>query len=378
MISLNRTISMSKRLFSTAALGLLVFIVVTLFACSDNGDNNNENPTAVNLNQKETEPNNSLATANNIGLGKIYGNLNVEMDKKDYFVFDVISGGTFRFTANTAGSADSINLRLKDTSDTTIILTEGGASETLTQSLDSGMSVMVRIRADAFGSDNSDGQYNIEIVNISSNDDGTTGGSGPSKADVVAYARANVVGAWGYIGTNCSSAETSGNYNKIYTFFCPGGKMKGLEVVTGSGAFNNGTSEFLAQGSWNVTETPNDPSFGSISLDYTTSIVIGGVKDSGPGSLGYRPGVMIYNPDQDLIAYKWGSCTMFAGRLLDGDAKNMSDEYCSPASSNVGGQCGADADCGRCYYCENNAGGNICRYGGEGPNGCYRGWEPPQ
>ena len=30
--------------------------------------------------------------------------------------------------------------------------------------------------------------------------------------------------------------------------------------------------------------------------------------------------------------------------------------------------------CGRCWYCENGE----CRYGGEGPFGCYRGWEPPE
>jgi hypothetical protein len=34
-----------------------------------------------------------------------------------------------------------------------------------------------------------------------------------------------------------------------------------------------------------------------------------------------------------------------------------------------GGKCGADCDCGHCYFCESG----TCRYGGEGPYACYRG-----
>jgi hypothetical protein len=41
----------------------------------------------------------------------------------------------------------------------------------------------------------------------------------------------------------------------------------------------------------------------------------------------------------------------------------------SPSSSSGGSKCGTDCDCGRCSYCESG----TCRYGGEGPYGCYRG-----
>ncbi len=37
------------------------------------------------------------------------------------------------------------------------------------------------------------------------------------------------------------------------------------------------------------------------------------------------------------------------------------------------GQCSTDCDCGHCGYCEKSGGKGTCRYGGEGPYGCYRG-----
>jgi hypothetical protein len=37
--------------------------------------------------------------------------------------------------------------------------------------------------------------------------------------------------------------------------------------------------------------------------------------------------------------------------------------------SGLGDACGTDCDCGHCNYCESG----TCRYGGEGPYGCYRG-----
>ncbi|MEZ4225332.1 MAG: hypothetical protein R3B13_30555 [Polyangiaceae bacterium] len=42
-------------------------------------------------------------------------------------------------------------------------------------------------------------------------------------------------------------------------------------------------------------------------------------------------------------------------------------------SGSTGGQCSSDCDCGHCGYCEKSGGNGVCRYGGEGPYGCYRG-----
>jgi hypothetical protein len=41
----------------------------------------------------------------------------------------------------------------------------------------------------------------------------------------------------------------------------------------------------------------------------------------------------------------------------------------SQGSAGVNGKCSTDCDCGHCNYCESG----TCRYGGEGPYGCYRG-----
>jgi hypothetical protein len=50
-------------------------------------------------------------------------------------------------------------------------------------------------------------------------------------------------------------------------------------------------------------------------------------------------------------------------------ASGTSYVYTESGSSGLGGDCTTDCDCGRCNYCE----GGECRYGGEGPYGCYRG-----
>ncbi len=43
--------------------------------------------------------------------------------------------------------------------------------------------------------------------------------------------------------------------------------------------------------------------------------------------------------------------------------------YVDGGGSGIGSDCSTDCDCGRCNYCEDG----VCRYGGEGPYGCYRG-----
>jgi len=65
----------------------------------------------------------------------------------------------------------------------------------------------------------------------------------------------------------------------------------------------------------------------------------------------------------------WGNC----GLPLDRVPGAVSEEDCTGGTCSAGGSgdvdCGTDCDCGRCWYCESD----ICRYGGEGAYGCYRG-----
>jgi hypothetical protein len=62
--------------------------------------------------------------------------------------------------------------------------------------------------------------------------------------------------------------------------------------------------------------------------------------------------------------------TQSIGQFFDAvSASGTSYVYTESGGSGLGDSCSTDCDCGRCNYCE----GGECRYGGEGPYGCYRG-----
>ena len=64
-------------------------------------------------------------------------------------------------------------------------------------------------------------------------------------------------------------------------------------------------------------------------------------------------------------------------QFIDGVDKNLDLQTRKLGGGGGGGggddQCGTNCDCGHCWYCEKQSSGNVCRYGGEGPYGCYRG-----
>jgi hypothetical protein len=79
-----------------------------------------------------------------------------------------------------------------------------------------------------------------------------------------------------------------------------------------------------------------------------------------------------YSEANDIITIPT-QCPIVLGRIPG----SVSDDNCTGGSCSEGGTgditgCQADFDCGRCWYCDNG----TCRYGGEGPYGCYRGWDP--
>ncbi|MDH5445841.1 MAG: hypothetical protein OEY52_09810 [Gammaproteobacteria bacterium] len=196
---------------------------------------------------------------------------------------------------------------------------------------------------------------------------------GPSPADTVAYGKAMVVGGWAYYGSaNKNTPWIHANY-----FICPSGGMKGIEETSDYVAGKQ--LVYLAEGKWNVTKTSYAglEAYPTIHLNYTTTTSVGGVKDSGPGLLGGGDAEMIYVADSDTIQYWFNSGWHVMKRLIDGSNKEVDDSYCGTSSSSTK-QCGTDADCGRCWYCDKSGGSSQCRYGGEGPLGCYRGWEPPE
>lgn len=189
------------------------------------------------------------------------------------------------------------------------------------------------------------------------------------------YAKSMVVGAWAYGGRLCDKDPDP--MAKPYYFLCPGGGLKGVEKWLNPSAKMNFAREldYVAQGSYSITKYSTDPGtekYAKLSLNYKTKINIDGVYSEDTGLLGSH---MFYDHEHDRIMFYYHSCWFGLVRLADGKNKDIDDSYCG-SSSHTTDQCGTDADCGRCWYCDTSSSPNICRYGGEGPYGCYRGWEP--
>jgi len=204
---------------------------------------------------------------------------------------------------------------------------------------------------------------NVELVTITSDKP-----AGPASSDTVAFAKAMIPGAWVYSGYSCSKQPNP--IIQASYFICPAGGLRGAEDAYISGK----KYSYVAKGTWSVASTPSNPSFASLLLKYTTTTSAGGVSNTGSGLLGTSSGTMLYDAGKDTIAYYYNSCWLSLKRLADGTNTGVDDSYCQ--SSTAASQCQADYDCGRCWYCEKSGAGNTCRYGGEGPYGCYRGWSP--
>lgn len=172
--------------------------------------------------------------------------------------------------------------------------------------------------------------------------EGCTGGEGEGEGegepdDVL---RATVTGIWAG-GANCD-----GNELEFGWFLCPAGRVRGFSRIN--------QFEFLDCGTWSVNA-------GTVTLDLDSTSVV-------DGSTAPLTVVAEYDGER-LLA---GGCPVPLERVPDA----IDDSECTGGTCSAGGtgaaQCGADFDCGRCWYCENEE----CRYGGEGPFGCFRGWEP--
>jgi hypothetical protein len=159
---------------------------------------------------------------------------------------------------------------------------------------------------------------------------------------------AAVVGAW-------SGSATC--YGKAYRFdwiICPAGRLRGAEKLAGY--------DFIDCGTWTVSGNRMTGSY-----KYTAVI------DS--SVTGNDTQAFDYNSSTDKL--KWaltsgqsvGSCELYLTRAVG----SVNEADCTTGTCTAGGTgsitCGTDCDCGHCWYCENN----TCRYGGEGPYGCYRG-----
>jgi hypothetical protein len=181
---------------------------------------------------------------------------------------------------------------------------------------------------------------------------------------------ATAVGGWSQIGSTCSSGSVLNGY--AY-FLCPGGRIRG-------GGDFSGTTELVC-GTYNVTPpsmsncTDKVGCFPKVHATVKDTLILGGQEDVDPS---FSFTIIIRDDADPVQLWKDTKCDngsdgyIVLGRVA-GDA---GDDYCvssaCPASGGSGGSygsCGTDCDCGVCWYCESG----TCRYGGEGPYGCYRG-----
>jgi hypothetical protein len=150
-----------------------------------------------------------------------------------------------------------------------------------------------------------------------------------------------VVGAWSG-GAVCGDSSLS-----FYYFLCPGGRLRGAEVV--------GEYEFVACGTFSAAGT-------TVNTDYGVVAVID------PTFTDESHWQWTYSSAADTLTLD-SNCAVEMHRAVG----EVTEEDCNSTACTEGGSgpatCGTDCDCGRCWYCESGE----CRYGGEGPSGCYRG-----
>ena len=95
-------------------------------------------------------------------------------------------------------------------------------------------------------------------------------------------------------------------------------------------------------------------------LDYTSTAVANG--DTFPGA------ALSFTYNAETGNLDWVSRCPFPLQRLVGETleADCTSGFCGDVELTG---CGTDCDCGHCWYCEDG----TCRYGGEGPFGCFRG-----
>jgi hypothetical protein len=167
-------------------------------------------------------------------------------------------------------------------------------------------------------------------------------------------------------------------------YLCPGARILGGGSFS-TASFSGGTEYFC--GSYTTTAkvyqncTNLLGCFDRVNATVTDWMLLGGVLDTAPG---YQF-TGLYVQGTPTRIYLPTECndgtTSYIGMALQPFAVTAEDcvsARCpAPSGSNGNfGTCGTDCDCGRCWYCDKSGGTGTCRYGGEGPYGCYRGCGP--
>jgi hypothetical protein len=195
-------------------------------------------------------------------------------------------------------------------------------------------------------------------------------------AGVLTSLDAKAVGAYRQVGTTCTSGSpVSGDA----MFLCPGGRVRG------AGNFDSAVE--LMCGTYTTTQasmpgcTDKVGCYPKIHANVKDTLILGGQQDVATLAFdmlmnnGLPASTVAQGAVWRTVPCRDGS-TGYA--VLNAVATDVAADYCvsdaCPASTGGGsGSCGTDCDCGHCWYCERSGGTGTCRYGGEGPYGCYRG-----
>jgi hypothetical protein len=169
----------------------------------------------------------------------------------------------------------------------------------------------------------------------------SNGGAGGSSGSVELTTEQAVVGAWSG-GAACGDASFAFLY-----FLCPGGRLRGVEVLN--------EFEFLACGTFSATAATVNTDYGVVAVIDSTFTDESHLQ-------------WTYSSSNDTLTWV-ADCPVELTRAVG----EVTQEDCESSTCTAGGSgpvtCGTDCDCGRCWYCESGQ----CLYGGEGPVGCYRG-----
>ena len=163
-------------------------------------------------------------------------------------------------------------------------------------------------------------------------------------ADIVLYypLSNSVTSGWGGKAT-CNTLTITYGW-----FLCPTGRLSGYETLN--------DMDFLDCGTWTVNGD-------TLKVHYKQ------IPVALPSDYQYLDYKFIYYRGQ---LWWLASCSLALSRMAGGSTTQSDCENATCAGSSSTMKCGADADCGLCWYCENSQ----CKYGGMGPYGCYRGWQP--
>jgi hypothetical protein len=205
----------------------------------------------------------------------------------------------------------------------------------------------------------------------SPNDAATPHEGGPESGGPTNLA-ATAVGAYQQVGSSCSQQESG-----YVLFLCPGGELRGGGNVTNGGPtlaqIDCGTF-MIASPSFSGC-TDKQGCFPKITASVKDTIGAAGVTSTTTATFTYLQRTDVSGePLQWLVSCANGSVGYVNLQRVPG---TVMDNYCNsvdcpqPGGATGGaGSCGADCDCGTCWYCESGS----CHYGGQSSAGiCYRG-----